>query len=453
MKILFSNPPWWEGGTSQSRDSLRLGIRAGSRWPFTRGATHAPDDFRFGGYLPFPFFLGYAASYTARALDSSAQVILRDSIARGESYGAYLDYVRDLAPDWIVIESATPSWPHDERLLRMIAERCPAACIILAGPLDPAKTAQILDVAPNIVAMVQGEYDKQITEVILHGKRGLVPHALLTLEEMNAAPHPMFDEACAQHYWDPCPVGQAAPQLQVWTSRGCPYKCIFCVWPATMTGHDPDGTRPRGVRGYSAAYMEAFLRDRLDCAATAGTPYRSIYFDDDTFNLTDRHVLAICDVMQRIGLPWSAMCRADTIKPATWRAMKASGCFGVKLGFESGSQVVIDTIINKRLNLENAMETARWLRTELGFTVHGTFTVGLPGETKEQQQETIAFIRRGYTTGALDSHQLSGTAEIEGTPLHTLTHGTASLAKYPGAHADAGYHASPDGQRKIESMK
>lgn len=476
MKILFSNPPWWEGGTSAA-DPLRMGIRAGSRWPFTRHATHEPDVFRFGGYLPFPFFLGYAAAYTsdylahrmAMGLDPM-RVSIRDSIARGESYGTYIDYVRELAPDWIVIETATPSWPHDERVLTLIKSRSPESKIILAGPIDCAQVPAILEKHSNVVAVVQGEYDKQITAVIAGGKRGLVPHNLLTLEEMNMAPMPMFDEACALHYADGCPIfprenrpeqGGAAsngqgryPQLQVWTSRGCPFKCIFCVWPATMTGNDPDGTRPRAVRGYSADYMAAFLTDRLERAAKAGIPYRSIYFDDDTFNLTDKHVLAICPVMKQIGLPWSAMCRADTVKPDTWRAMKDAGCFGVKLGFESGSQVVIDTIINKRLNLAKALDTALWLRTELGMSVHGTFTIGLPGETPDQQQETRDFISRAYAIGAIDTHQLSGTSEIEGTPLHTLTHGGgATLAKYPGAHVDADYQSSPDGQRKIEAMR
>jgi radical SAM superfamily enzyme YgiQ (UPF0313 family) len=452
MKILFSNPPWWEGGTSEA-GSLRIGVRAGSRWPFTRQANHIPDRFKVGGYLPFPFFLGYAASYTKKCIPD-ALVWMRDSIGRGESYGVYLDYVAWLKPDWIIIETATPSWPHDERLIKLIAARAPMARIILAGPIDCAKAPAILSENKNVHAIVQGEYDKQITAVIngLAGY-GLIPHNLLTLEEMNAAPAPFFDEVSALNYWDGCPLGQKAPQLQIWSSRGCPFKCIFCVWPATMTGHDPDGTRPRAVRCYSPEYMEAFIRARLAEAESAGYPYESIYFDDDTFNLTDRHVLAMCTVMKKIRLPWSAMCRADTIKMETWQAMKESGCFGVKLGFESGSQEVIDRIINKRLDLAKAMETARWLRSALGMTVHGTFTVGLPGETNEQKAMTLKFIRDGYATGGLDSHQLSGTAEIEGTPLHTLTHEAGNhLAKYPGAHADGAYLVSADGQKKIEGM-
>jgi len=87
-------------------------------------------------------------------------------------------------------------------------------------------------------------------------------------------------------------------------------------------------------------------------------------------------------VMRRVGVPWSAMCRADTIRPELWQEMKDSGCFGVKIGFESGNQYVIDNIVNKRLNLEGARETVAIVK-RTGMSVHGTFTYGLPGETME----------------------------------------------------------------------
>jgi radical SAM superfamily enzyme YgiQ (UPF0313 family) len=480
-RILFSNPPWWEADWTNAVDdtpSLRQGIRAGSRWPFTRPAAYAPNAFRWGAYLPFPFFLAHAAAYTQRLLPA-AIVEIRDSIARGEDYNAYATALQRFAPTHIVIETATSALKHDRDLFRALAQLVPEARIILAGPIDTATAPALLADHPNLCAIVQGEYDKQIAKVITAtyrpspiadspappsplAHRQLWPHDLLTPAELATAPAPMFDEPVALHYWDANPLFKdtatgrvgppPAPHLQLWTSRGCPFKCIFCVWPATMTGNDPDGTRPRAVRFHSMEYLENFIRDRLRRAADAGRPIQSLYLDDDTFNLTDRHTLAVSAVLKRIGLPWSAMCRADTITRDTWRAMRDAGCYGVKLGFESGSQQVIDTIVNKRLNLREAADTARWLRAELGLTVHGTFTIGLPGETPAQAQETRDFIADLYTTGGLDTHQLSGTAEIEGTPLHTL-HAAGHLEKYAAAKIDAHYVASPDGQKKIETLK
>jgi radical SAM superfamily enzyme YgiQ (UPF0313 family) len=127
--------------------------------------------------------------------------------------------------------------------------------------------------------------------------------------------------------------------------------------------------------------------------------------------------------------------------------MKKSGCYGVKIGFESGSQVVIDTIVNKRLNLEQARAAVAEIK-RVGLTVHGTFTYGLPGETREQMQET----RRYADSLRLDTRQESGCAEIEGTPLHTLAQ-KGHLKRYSGAHIEnAGYMRETDGRVKYEKL-
>lgn len=453
MKILFSNPPWWEAHNREPRDGddwrthhvseLRYGIRAGSRWPFTVAAHCAPDQFSFGGYLPFPFFLSYAASYAARAFPG-ATVTLRDSIALRESYEGWLLLLKHTQPDWVVIESATPSWDHDSRCIRLLAENCPEARVIVTGTITSTRAAEALKL-PGVVAAVQGEFEKGVARVI-RGERGVIEHDLLTLEEMNRAPFPLIPENVAWNYWDACPKGQSAPQLQFWSSRGCPFKCAFCGWPAVMTGNDPDGTKPRRVRNYSPEYMLAMLSE-----AVGKWGYQCLYDDSDTFNLQERHTLEMCEVYAKIGKPWSAMCRADTISRKAWHEMKRTGCFGVKLGFESGSQRVIDQIINKHLDLAKARETAIWLRS-IGLAVHGTFSIGHQGETPAEARRTQEFIAELYRDGALDTHQLSGTAVIEGTPMDRIEHGEA-LSAYPQAHVDANYASSKDGQRKIEEMR
>lgn len=442
LRILFSNPPHWaeekpQNGTGES--ILRGGIRAGSRWPFTRRSPYAPDRFIWGSYLPFPFFLGYAASWAQRAFPKD-EVMLRDSIARGESYDSYKCFLYSWRPDWIVLESGTSSWEHDMEIIKGLAKICPQAKVILTGPVVDNQKVCTEAIREGVVSLVHGEYEQGCVEAI-RGHTGEIPHMLMTSADMNAAPIPMMDDGCWWHYWDACPVGQRPNQLQLWASRGCWAKCSFCVWPAVMTGNDPDGTKTRKPRFYCADYIEDYLRQMM-----RKHRYHCVYFDDDTFNLSDKHTLEICVVMRKMGLPWAAMCRADTSSREVWKEMKASGCFGVKLGFESGSQRVVDQIINKHLDLEEAKATRFFLR-DIGITVHGTFTVGLPGETDEERQQTIKFIEELE----LDSHQLSGTAEIDGTPLANMKKGEA-LKAYPAAVKDDSYEASPDGNLKIEGM-
>lgn len=433
MKVLFSNPPWWE--IDQQHQRIRGGVRAGSRWPFTQYTASTPDHFVYGDYLPYPFFMGYATTYVAK--HTGAQVRMRDSIALKESYKSYLDYLLAERPDFIFIESATPSWDHDAKIIQSINKHIPEAKIVVCGPITGIKSKEILETLP-VTACIKGEYEKGSVKVV-NGATGILEHDLLTAAEMNAAPYPYYDETIARRYYDYNPIGQAHPHAHVWSSRGCPFKCIFCVWPATMTGNDPDGTNRRTVRHYTPEYMEGFLRDLV-----ARFGFRSIYFDDDTFNLGNSHVLKMCEVMKKINLPWSAMCRADTIKMETWTVMRDSGCFGVKLGFESGNQFVVDKIVNKGLDLEEAKRVVFEVK-RLGMTVHGTFTYGLPGETTEQMQDTKRFI----ASLPFDSVQESGTAEIEGTPLHTLRT-TGKLAAYGAAHMDKNYTREKDGMKKFE---
>ncbi len=443
MKILFSNPPWWTLG---ERGEVRAGIRAGSRWPFTVPTNSRYDAPAFGEYLPYPMFMGFAASWCKRAFPE-ADIVLRDSLARRESYETFLDYIASWKPDFVIVETATPSWEHDKHVCKLITEAYPKAKIIITGTITTTRHEEINALG---YSSVNGEYEKGVVSCIEELRNGALcihtPHDLLTSEEMNAAPLPMYDEKYALTYFDSCPTGQESPELVMWTSRGCPYKCCFCAWPAVMTNNDPDGNNPRKVRYYSPAYIEAWARHRI--AQNPGL--KSIRLDDDTMNLGDKHTLGIAQAMKRIGLPWSAMCRADTVKLETWDIMKESGCFGVKIGMESGSQHVIDKIVNKKLDLSDIENRILPYLKLIGLKVHTTWTVGLPGETPEQANETLRMIERLYSKGLHQTHQLSGTATIEGTPLDSIAQGK-ELKAYPGASRD-GFAVSGDGQDKIERM-
>ena len=125
--------------------------------------------------------------------------------------------------------------------------------------------------------------------------------------------------------------------------------------------------------------------------------------------------------------------------------MADNGCKGVKIGVESGSQVVVDKIVNKHLDLKYVSEIVSYIRS-LDMSVHGTFTYGLPGETKDQMLETKKFI--DHTN--FNTVQESGTAEIEGTPLHSLT--KKNLVNYSGASINKEYDRQKDGGKKWQTL-
>lgn len=427
MKVLFCNLPWWEWDATENR--YRMGVRGGSRWGHTFRSMSQPGQFVFGDYRPYPMFLGYAASYVDKHTD--AVVSFRDCIATADSHADLFACLNREGPDMLFIESTTPSWEADKFSIININAGWPSTKIVLCGTVMTTRAAEALTI-PGVVAALQGEFEKGSVRAI-NGQTGIIGRELLTRDEMNAAPFPWYDDS-ARNYCDHQPLGQVFPHAQVWSSRGCAFKCTHCEWPATMTGDDPDGLGRRTVRQYSPEYMEEFIRDEVKFYG-----FKSIYFDDDTFNLGNRHVERMCEVMRKIGLPWSAMCRIDTIDRAHWKLMRESGCFGVKIGYESGSQYVIDQLIKKGLNLVEARETTIYLKS-LGFTIHGTFMSGVPGETRAQMQQTLDYIK----SLPLDTHQHSGMAELEGAPVHTL--------RERGEMQDANYTRENDGVRAIEKL-
>lgn len=439
MKVLFTNPPWWDGLEWYKGliPVFRVGIRAGSRWPFTFQSLSFPGWRMPYEYTPLPIFMACAAGYVKQRLN--CEVVVRDSIARRETYRRYWNFIAREQFDYIFIESATPSWEHDKGIIVRLHELSPRSKIVLCGPISATNAKERLNQLP-VSACIKGEYEKGALQV-LEGQTGVVDYNFLTEEEMNKAPWPLYDETTATSYYDRNPRGMRRPHAQVWSSRGCPFKCIFCLWPATMTGNDPDGQGKRLVRYYHAEYLLPFLTHLKERYR-----YRSVYFDDDTFNLGDDHTIEVCGVMKALGMPWSAMCRTDTIRMETWEIMRKSGCYGVKLGFESGNQYVVDHIVNKHLDLKHAREIVFNLK-RLGLSVHGTFTIGLPGETTEQMRETMAFAR----SLPFDSIQLGGCAEIEGTPLHTLRH-SGPLKAYKGAIINEDYSIRSDGRKKSEAL-
>ncbi len=447
MKALFCNAPWWgeqnwqefkDWNTGELKREYRYyqGVRAGSRWPYLYLGQSSPDNFVYKDYIPFPYFMAYAASYAKR--HTSCKIILRDSIARKESYESYLSYLKKELFDYIFFESSTPSFEHDKTLIKKIRKISPKSKIIITGPVSVRGEEIIKEL--DIYAVIKGEYEKGSVKV-LKGESGVIEYDLLSEEEMNNAPFPLFEKDVLYNYYNNRPLGQIFPHAHVWASRGCPFKCIFCVWPATMSGDDPDGTKIRKVRYYNKEYMEKYVDYLVN-----DLKFKSLWFDDDTFNLGDRHTKEMCEVLAKYDIAWSAMCRADTIKMETWDIMKKSGCFGVSLGFESGSQFVVDKIVNKHLDLKYAKKVIKHIKN-LGMSIHGSFTFGLPGESYEQMRMTMRFIEEAE----FDSYQTSGCAEMDGTPLSTLSQ-KGELKNFEEAKIDENYNRETDGNRKWQRV-
>ncbi len=397
MRVFIGNSPWRRPGA--------FGVRAGSRWPHFE-ADGTP-------YMPFPFYMAYAGSLLAK---HGHETCLVDGIAEDITETAFLDRLTAFRPDVVVLEISAPSLPVDRELARQVRARCGKDVrIAWCGAYAWGDGEDPLAASSDIDVFLRGEYEqtlleyvegKPITEVagLLHrGPDGATvtnPKRTL-LKNIDEHPWPDRSQLPMSHYkeaWGALPH----PCLQLWASRGCPFKCDFCVWPQFMYGG----------RNYRARDPVDIVDEIAHCVERHGV--RSFYFDDDTFNIGKDRVVKLAEEIRRRGidLPWGAMARADTFDRATLEVMVGCGLRFIKYGVESGDQGLVDAM-DKALDLRVVRETMRWTK-ELGVNVHLTFSFGHPGETWETARKTIEMALE------LDPYslQFSIMTPFPGTELH-----------------------------------
>ncbi|MDI6783603.1 MAG: radical SAM protein [bacterium] len=376
MKVFLGNAPWRKAGF--------YGVRAGSRWPhFERCGS---------GYMPFPFFLAYATAVLDRA---KIDVLLIDGIAEELTEPEFLDRIRQYHPNLIVLEVSTSSIDADIEIGKRIKQDNPQAKLAFCGPHIYMYQPEFLQQHPEIDFILQKEFEYTLLDLVqrlqnqqeLSSVLGLIyrQHGKVTansprpvIENIDELPWPSRKMLPMVKY---CDLGNVLPlpSVQMWASRGCPYRCIFCFWPQIMYGgHKYRVRNPVDV----VNEMEWLIKEY---------GFKSVYFDDDTFNLgKERMVTFSAEIKKRnINIPWAIMARADTTDIETLKTMQDAGLIALKYGVESGVQELVNAC-QKNLDLKKVTQTVQQTK-DLGIKVHLTFTFGLPGETKETIKKTVAY--------------------------------------------------------------
>jgi len=327
--------------------------------------------------MPFPFFLAYATAVLEQA---GIDVFLYDAIAERASNEDFMVIVKQHEPDVIVIETSTPSIDVDLEWARKLREQHPYSKIVFCGTHAEMFSKSWLNLNPSIDHVIRGEYEVALYEMVCLMETSQEVPAIYDgkLVDIDMLPWPARHFLPMKNYggdsvgnWMPLPFAT------MWASRGCPYSCSFCVWPQLMYGGTTYRTRnPIDV----VDEVEHLVKEQ---------GFKSIFFDDDTFNVRKGYVLCICQELKRrnLNIPFAIMARADCMDREMLIALKGAGLRALKYGVESGSQEILDRC-GKQLNLEKVKKIVP-LTMNMGIKVHLTFMFGLPGETQETVQQTI----------------------------------------------------------------
>ncbi|MEI8012906.1 MAG: radical SAM protein, partial [Candidatus Omnitrophota bacterium] len=374
MKILLVNFPWKKGHY--------WGVRAGSRWPHIK----TPEE---NNYSPFPFFMAYAAALLKR---EGFDVTVIDALADKIPVNKFVEQVIAGHWDLLVGETSPPSLDNDLKILERLPKDIPVA---LAGPEANIKTTHFLQQYPAIRYVFQGEYEMTLLELVRclsakkvvadvdgliwrdHDKIIINPRRPL-LENLDDLPWPLRDGLPIYKYSD-TPGGIPAPSVQMWSSRGCPYHCAFCVWPQLMYGN----------RRYRTRSIIDVVDEMEYLVNKSG--FKSIYFDDDTMNIGKLRMMELSReiIRRKLNIPWAMMARADIMDEDILTALHSAGLEAIKYGVESADQQLLNNI-HKGMDLVKTEKMIRFTKS-LGIKTHLTFSFGLPGETHETIKKTINF--------------------------------------------------------------
>jgi len=378
LNFLLANLPWQREG--------KWGVRAGSRWPHI-------NDSSEGSYLPFPFFLAYATSLLQK---HNINALMIDAIAEKNTADEFLKRILSMDFEYLVAETSIPSFYDDMALLKKIS--LAGVKIILCGPNAEIYQPHFLKENTFISFILFGEYEfslLDLAQTLIEGKdlskvNGLIydNNGVIVKNhhrepfDINLLPWPYRGESLPMNLYLDAPGEMLTPSVQILASRGCPFKCKFCLWPQVLyQGHH-----------YRARDVKDVVDEMEYLALEKG--FKSFYFDDDTFNVGKERMLSFCREIKKRGLnefQWAIMARPDLMDEEILVNMKEAGLWAIKYGVESATQSLLDSI-GKSMDLIRSERMIR-LSKRLGIKVHLTFTFGLPGETEDTIKQTIKYAK------------------------------------------------------------
>jgi hopanoid biosynthesis associated radical SAM protein HpnJ len=354
----------------------------------------------------FPTWLAQPAALVpnSRVLDAPADELTVE---------ASLEIARDY--DLVIMHTSTPSFPTDARFAEMLRQDNPNIKIGLVGAKTMVDPEGSLKAAAAVDFVCREEFDytcqevaeglplKDIKGLSYRGADGRIVHNLprAIIENMDELPFvaPVYKrDLKIENYF----IGYLKhPYVSFYTGRGCRSKCTFCLWPQTVGGH-----RYR-VRSAANVIAEVqWIKENMP-------EVEEIMFDDDTFTDTSNlpRVEEIASGMGKLGMTWSCNAKAN-VPYKTLKVMKDNGLRLLLVGYESGDDQILHNI-KKGLRTDIARRFSSDCR-KLGILVHGTFILGLPGETKETIDKTIKFAKE------INPHtiQVSLAAPYPGTTLY-----------------------------------
>lgn len=377
MKVLFVNPPFKAEYGKYSREARSAMITN-------------------SGVIYYPLWLLYAAGVTQEA---GFEVDFLDAPAKQMDFEKSIKWIKEKNNDYslIVLDTSTPSIYNDVKFGAELKAIFPNAFIVLMGTHPTALPEQTMKLNNNIDGIAKGEADYIIRDLALAIKDGksletvkglvyrqneeiIINEDMPLITDVDAIP---WAAKLIKQFLDPRDYFFAAaafPEIQIFTGRGCPARCYFCVFPQTIHGHKYRVRSAENVVGEFEYIVNNF------------PDVKEVVIEDDTFTINKERTQEICKLLIQKGLnkkiKWLCNARV-TLDYETMVYMKKAGCSLIIPGIESGSQELLNNMKKgtKISQIEEYVKNAK----KAGLLIHACYMVGNKGETRETMEQTLKF--------------------------------------------------------------
>lgn len=345
------------------------------------------------GCVSHPLGLAYlggailASGHDCRIVDMESEGLTEDD----------LDHIiREYEPNLIGLSATTPVFQNAKVLAGRIKERCPDIPIAIGGVHSTVVGRQVLEECPAFDFQVVGEAEESIGSIckavmnggdlsgvpgVLHRQNGDIienPRAPF-LKDLDAIPMPARHLLKADLYQHSLPGKGFVRYANLFTSRGCPFQCVFCS-QHTMHG--------RRMRFHSIGRVIEELKD-----ITENLGVQHVIVMDETLTLRRDHTLELCQAIRdhKLDFTWEGWTHASCIDEELLREMKSAGLIRLSFGIESGDPEILRRI-KKGITLDQ-VRRAYEISARVGIETRGSAMLGHPGETRETAWRTIKFLR------------------------------------------------------------
>jgi hopanoid biosynthesis associated radical SAM protein HpnJ len=295
--------------------------------------------------------------------------------------------------DLCIVHTSVPSFDSDVKCIQALKAANPKLKVGLIGAKVAVNAEESLIDAPIVDFVCRNEFDYTVKEVAderpwsqilglsYRNEENNIVHnpdrpILETMDDLPSVIDVYQRDLKIEDYF----IGYLKhPYISVYTGRGCKSRCTFCLWPQTVGGHR---YRTRSVDN---------VVEELRLAKEKWPQVKEFFFDDDTFTDDLPRAEAIAEGLGKLGITWSCNAKAN-VPRETLVKLKAGGLRLLLVGYESGDQQILHNI-KKGMRIEVAEQFTQDCH-DLGIQIHGTFIVGLPGETKETLEKTKAWARK-----------------------------------------------------------